>query len=169
MHEISRLSLSNHILRAQVALSTCASNRQLTAASIRPVGMLSLLIDDFFTYIHPLCPIPHESSFRESWRQNEDLCDKPFLALVASMIGAFVSSFPHKPWIHAKSRKLEHMFPDHISLVHRCQRICSLVRGPGYLEYEHLSTYDAATSYFHGLTGLNTFKWVKAGFILGSA
>ncbi|KAK5124518.1 hypothetical protein LTR85_001735 [Meristemomyces frigidus] len=136
-----------------------ASAQQLTAESICPIETLDLLIDDFFTYIHPLCPFPHEPSFREAWKRREDLTNKSFLALLASMIGALVSSFPRKPRLHLKAQRRESLFPNHMSLVHRCQQVCALARGPGYLESDSLSVYDAATSYFLALTGTYTFRW----------
>ncbi|TKA71923.1 hypothetical protein B0A55_07924 [Friedmanniomyces simplex] len=147
----------------QAAQDNARSNRlpghQLTADSICPIETLDLLIDDFFTYIHPLCPFPHEPSFREAWKRREDVKNKAFLALLASMIGALVSSFPRRPRLHLKAHKREHMFPTHISLVHRCQQVCAVARGPGYLESESLSVYDAATSYFLALMTTYTFRW----------
>lgn len=120
---------------------------------------LDLLIDDFFTYIHPLCPFPHEPSFREAWKRREDLSNKAFLALLASMMGALVASFPRKPRLHLKAQRRESLFPNHMALVHRCQQVCSMARGPGYLESESLSVYDAATSYFLAMMGTYTFRW----------
>ncbi|GIZ48809.1 hypothetical protein CKM354_001185600 [Cercospora kikuchii] len=135
------------------------SSSPLSAESICPVETLDLLIDDFFTYIHPLCPFPHEPSFREAWKRREDLTNKSFLALLASMIGALVASFPRKPRLHLKAQKRENMFPNHMSLVQRCQKVCAAARGPGYLESDNLNVYDAATSYFLALTGVYTFRW----------
>ena len=140
-------------------MSSNTSGQQLSAESICPIETLDLLIDDFFTYIHPLCPFPHEPSFREAWKRREDLSNKSFLALLASMMGALVASFPRKPRLHLKAQKRESLFPNHMSLVHRCQSICSMARGPGYLENENLSVYDAATSYFLALMGVYTFRW----------
>ncbi|KAK3109763.1 hypothetical protein LTR53_016620, partial [Teratosphaeriaceae sp. CCFEE 6253] len=152
-------SSPTHAAQALAALSSGASGQQLSAESICPMETLNLLIEDFFTYIHPLCPFPHEPSFREAWKRREDLTNKPFLALLASMIGALVSSFPRKPRLHLKAHRREHLFPNHMSLVHRCQQLCVLARGPGYLESETLSVYDAATSYFLALMGTYTFRW----------
>ncbi|KXT02383.1 hypothetical protein AC578_237 [Pseudocercospora eumusae] len=135
------------------------SSTPLSAESICPIETLDLLIDDFFTYIHPLCPFPHEPSFREAWKRREDLTNKSFLSLLASMIGALVASFPRKPRLHLKAQKRENMFPNHMSLVQRCQKVCAVARGPGYLESDHLNVYDAATSYFLALTGVYTFRW----------
>ncbi|KAF2173866.1 hypothetical protein M409DRAFT_16136 [Zasmidium cellare ATCC 36951] len=147
-----------HAAQALAALSGHSST-PLSAESICPIETLDLLIDDFFTYIHPLCPFPHEPSFREAWKHREDLSNKSFLALLASMIGALVASFPRKPRLHLKAQKRENLFPNHMSLVHRCQKVCAAARGPGYLEQETLNVYDAATSYFLALTGIYTFRW----------
>lgn len=139
----------------------------MSAESICPIETINLLINDFFTYIHPLCPFPHEPSFREAWKRREDLSNKSFLALLASMLGALVASFPRKPRQHLKAQGKEHLFPNHMSLVHRCQSICSLARGPGYLESENLSVYDAATSYFLALMGVYTFRWRQGRLYFG--
>ncbi|EMF12415.1 uncharacterized protein SEPMUDRAFT_149101 [Sphaerulina musiva SO2202] len=135
------------------------SSTPLSAESICPIDTLDLLIDDFFTYVHPLAPFPHEPSFREAWKHREDLTNNSFLALLSSMIGALVASFPRKPRLHLKAQKRENMFPNHMSLVQRCQKVCAAARGPGYLESDNLNVYDAATSYFLALTGVYTFRW----------
>lgn len=83
------------------------------------------------------------------------------------MIGALVASFPRKPRQHLKAQGKENLFPNHMSLVHRCQNICSLARGPGYLESESLSVYDAATSYFLALMGVYTFRWRQGRLYFG--
>jgi hypothetical protein len=129
--------------------------------------MLNALIDDFFTYIHPLCPFPHEPSFREAWKRREDLSNSSFLALLASMIGALVASFPRKPLLHLKAQSREKLFPNHMSLVLRCHRVCTMARGVGYLESENLSIYDAATSYLLALTDFYTFRWRQGRLYLG--
>ena len=156
---ISSASSLTHAAQALAALSSHTSGQQISAESICPIETLDVLIDDFFTYIHPLCPFPHEPSFREAWKRREDLSNSSFLALLASMIGALVSSFPRKSRLHLKAQKRENVFPNHMSLVNRCRKICSKARGPGYLESENLGVYDAATSYFLALTGLHTFRW----------
>ena len=75
------------------------------------------------------------------------------------MTGALVASFPRKPRLHLKAQKRENMFPNHMSLVQRCQQICAMARGPGYLESDSLSVYDAATSYFLAIMGVHTVRW----------
>jgi hypothetical protein len=116
------------------------------------------LIDDFFTYIHPLCPFPHEPTFREAWGRREDYTNPNFLALLASMIAVLVASFPRKPRLHLKTQTKDH-FPTHLAFVDKCREICAQARGPGYLDRPQLSVYDACTSYFLALTGAYTFQW----------
>lgn len=167
MSGTSTPSSPTHAAQALAALSSHPSNQQVTAESICPIETLNLLINDFFTYIHPLCPFPHEPSFREAWKRREDLSNKSFLALLSSMIGALVASFPRKPRQHLKAQGKEQLFPNHMALVHRCQTICSLARGPGYLESESLSVHDAATSYFLALMGVYTFRWRQGRLYFG--
>ncbi|MCJ1394972.1 hypothetical protein MMC18_007853 [Xylographa bjoerkii] len=139
-------------------LASFAQHQVLSAESICPFSLLQLLIDDYFTYIHPLIPIPHEPSFREALQRREDLANPTFLALLASMIGCLVASFPRKPRMHLRSQQKENMFPNSMSLVERCHRIAVESRGPGYLDKE-LSVYDAVISYLQGLTAAYTFQW----------
>jgi hypothetical protein len=135
-----------------------SSPTQLSADAICPLPTMNALIDDFFMYIHPLCPFPHEPSFREAWARREDYTNPSFLALLASMIASLVSSFPRKPRLHLKTQT-RHEYPSHLSLVDKCREVCAQARGPGYLDRPSLNVYDACTSYFLGLTGAYVFQW----------
>jgi hypothetical protein len=127
---------------------------------------MNALIDDFFTHIHPLCPFPHEPSFREAWERREDYTNPPFLALLASMIACLVASFPRKPRLHLKSQTRD-QYPSHLALVDKCREVCAQARGPGYLDSASLNVYDACTSYFLGLTGAYTFQWRQLRLYFG--
>lgn len=59
------------------------------------------------------------------------------------------------------------MFPNHMSLVLRCQKVATTARGAAYLESENLSVYDAATSYFLALAGFYSFRWRPGRLYLG--
>jgi hypothetical protein len=131
---------------------------QLSAEEICALPTLDALIDDFFTYIHPLCPFPHEPSFREAWGHREDLSNPSFLALLASMIAALVASFPRKPRLRLTTQTRRE-YPNHLTLVDKCREVCARARGPGYLDRPSLNVYDACTSYFLGLTGAYVFQW----------
>ncbi|KAI9745884.1 MAG: hypothetical protein M1818_000565 [Claussenomyces sp. TS43310] len=147
-------------------LASFSSHAVLSAESICPFSTLELLIDDFFTYIHPLCPFPHEPSFRAAFKHREDLNNSSFLALLASMVGCLVASFPRKPRLHLKAQHREDLFPNSVSLVERCHKVAVEARGPGYLDRD-LTVYDAATSYFLGLASAYTINWRQCRLYFG--
>ena len=154
----------NNVAETLVSLS---SRSGVTAESICDLKTLSLLIDDFFDYIHPLCPFPHQPSFRLALAQRQDLSSGPYLALLASMVGVLVASFPRRPRLHLKAAQSEHLFKNSISFVEKCHNIATQARGAGYLDQPSLSVYDAITSYFLGLSGAYTFKWKQTRLYFG--
>lgn len=111
---------------------------------------LRLLVDDYFTYIHPLIPVPHEPTFRAAFDRREDVTNKTFLALLASMVGTLVASFPRRPKLHLATEIEKNDFPNSTALVKRCHDVAIQARGPGYLD-KSATVYDAAISYFLGL------------------
>ncbi|KAE8352459.1 hypothetical protein BDV28DRAFT_135115 [Aspergillus coremiiformis] len=114
---------------------------------ICPLPTIHLLVDDYFTYIHPLIPVPHEPMFRAALERRDDATNRTFLALAASMIGVLVTSFPRRPKIHLNTAAEKAAFPHSMALVKRCRDVAVQVRGPGYLDRSP-TVYDAATSYF---------------------
>ncbi|RAH63834.1 uncharacterized protein BO66DRAFT_259888 [Aspergillus aculeatinus CBS 121060] len=111
---------------------------------------IRLLIDDYFTYIHPLVPIPHEPTFRAALERREDLTNRTFLALAAAMIGTSVASFPRRPKRHLTTDAEKAAFPHSMALVKRCHEVAVQARGTGYLD-RTATVYDAALSYLLGL------------------
>ena len=147
-------------------LAAFAQQHVLSAESICPLPLLQPLIDDYFKYIHPLIPMPHEPSFREVLQRREDASNPRFLAMLASMIGVLVASFPRKPRLHLKAQNRQNLFPNSLSLVERCHKIATDARGPGYLDTE-LTVYDGITSYLLGLTGSYTHNWRQCRLYFG--
>ncbi|KAK3690386.1 hypothetical protein B0T22DRAFT_192444 [Podospora appendiculata] len=131
----------------------------LDAESIAPLSVLLLLVDDFFTYIHPLVPFPHEPTFRQSFANREDQTSREFLALLASMIGSLVASFPRSARLHLKAQHGMSMFPKAITLIERCRAVALQARGPMFYSKDEVTVYDAATSYFLGLAAGYTMQW----------
>ncbi|KAJ5130777.1 uncharacterized protein N7515_006816 [Penicillium bovifimosum] len=119
----------------------------LSAESICSLHTVQLLLDDFFTYIHPLVPVPHEPTFRAAFERREDATNHTFLALLASMIGLLVASFPRRPKLRLNTEAERAAFPHSIALVKRCLDIAIQARGIGYLD-RNATVYDAAISYF---------------------
>ncbi|RAK98435.1 uncharacterized protein BO80DRAFT_163294 [Aspergillus ibericus CBS 121593] len=144
-------SPSDHTTTPGPPASTPSSNPvPLSLESICSLPTVRLLIDDFFTFIHPLVPVPHEPTFRASLERREDLTNPTFLALTAAMIGASVASFPRRPKQHIKTEAEKAAFPHSMALVRRCHDITVQARGSGYLD-RSATVYDAAISYFLGL------------------
>lgn len=121
-----------------------------SAEAICSLHTVQLLLDDFFTYIHPLVPIPHEPTFRAAFERREDVTNGTFLALIASMIGFLVASFPRRPKLRLNTEAERSAFPNSIALVKRCHDVAIQARGTGYLD-RNVTVYDAAISYFLGV------------------
>ena len=122
----------------------------VSAESICSLFTLQLLVDDYFTYIHPLVPLPHEPTFRAAFERREDVTNPNFLALLASMIGTLVASFPRRPKLRLKTEAEKIAFPHSVALVKQCHDVAVQARGTGYLD-RNATVYDAAISYFLGL------------------
>ena len=129
------------------------------AESIAPMPVLELLVDDFFTYIHPLAPFPHEPTFRQSFANREDRTRPEFLGLLASMIATLVASFPRCAREHLKAQHSTHLFPRSIVMIEKCREIALMTRGSKWVLKEPKTLDDAATSYFLGLASGYTHQW----------
>ncbi|KAJ5948589.1 transcriptional regulator family: Fungal Specific TF [Penicillium verhagenii] len=129
---------------------TPPSSAPTSAEAICSLHTVQLLLDDFFTYIHPLVPVPHEPTFRAAFERREDATSGTFLALLASMIGFLVASFPRRPKLRLNTEAERFAFPNSIALVKRCHDVAIQARGTGYLD-RNATVYDAAISYFLGV------------------
>jgi hypothetical protein len=144
---------------AQALVSIAATqSTTLDAESIAPWQCLVLLVDDFFTYVYPLLPFPHEPSFREALARREDRTNPEFLALMASMVGCLAASFPRSVRAHLKSQHNPGVFPRAVVMVERCRTVALEARGLRFLEKEDVTVQDAATSFFLGLAAGNTMQ-----------
>ncbi|KAK4221554.1 hypothetical protein QBC38DRAFT_513505 [Podospora fimiseda] len=138
---------------ALLSISGCQDTQMvLDAEMIAPFPVLTQLVDDFFTYIHPLAPFPHEPTFRHSFLNREDRTNRDFLALLASMVGVLVASFPRTARLRLQSQPPGiNLYPKAITLIERCRDIALAARGQSFYAKEDVTVYDAATSYFLGL------------------
>lgn len=146
---------------AQALVSIAGTDNQvrLDAEAIAPRPILEALVDDFFTYIHPLCPFPHQPTFQAAFVNREDRTNPEFLALVASMIGALVASFPRTARAHLKNQQSTHMFPRAITMIEKCRDVALEARGAKWAAKQPKTMNDAATSYFLGLAAAYTLQW----------
>lgn len=125
---------------------------QISAETICDLRTLNVLVDDYFTYIHPLIPIPHEPTFRAQFARREDQTDKSFLALLATMIECLVASFPRRVKQIFTSPEARQMFPHASALINRCHFVFTEARGKGFLDRPSHNLYDACASYLAGIT-----------------
>ena len=123
----------------------------LSLENICPPVLLNRLVDDYFNYIHPLIPFPHEPTFRRALEDRADTNNMKFLALLASMIGCLVASNPSRPRQHIQALGLDGQFHNSFVLINQCRRVAIDARGPDYLERD-LTIEDAAIAYFQALT-----------------
>jgi hypothetical protein len=147
---------------AAKTLMNISSDAVLDAESIAPMPVLELLVDDFFTYIHPLAPFPHEPTFRQSFANREDRAKPEFLGLLSSMIGALVASFPRSAREHLKAQHSTHLFPKAIVMVEKCRDIALHTRGSRWPIKQPKTLDDVATSYFLGLSSAYTIQYNAA-------
>ena len=127
------------------------------AEPICPRHVLRDLINDYFTFIHPVIPIPHEASFRHKFETCEYPYSGTFLELIASMVACLTSCFPRRPRHHLKYHNLEHMFPSSRDLIEKCQNVRQAAHGPATHNREY-SVHDAMISYLQGATNVSTFQ-----------
>jgi hypothetical protein len=133
---------------AKTLMNISSEASTLDAEAIAPMPVLELLIDDFFTYIHPLAPFPHEPSFRQAFANRDDRTKPEFLGLLSSMICALVASFPRSAREHLKAQHSTHLFPRAIVMIEKCRDITLMTRGPKWILKQPKTMDDACTSYF---------------------
>ncbi|RAO64203.1 uncharacterized protein BHQ10_000215 [Talaromyces amestolkiae] len=138
----------------------------LSGESICPLPTLQLLVDDYFTFIHPLIPVPHEPTFREAFARREDLTNGRFLALLASVVGSLVASFPRRPRLHLRTDSAGSLYSNSMALAKRCHDVAVQARGLGYLDTS-TTVDDAAISYHLSLCSSYVYNPQRSRLYLG--
>ncbi|KAL8775055.1 MAG: hypothetical protein Q9209_000534 [Squamulea sp. 1 TL-2023] len=154
----NHLSQPNSPTYAARTLASLAQQPVPSADSICPPALLNRFVDDYFCFIHPLLPIPHEPSFRAALAAREDLNSPTFLALLASMIGCLVASVPRRPRQHILDLQMEAAFPNSGILIERCRRTALEARGSAYLDRPQ-TIEDAMIALFQAFIGAFSWHW----------
>ncbi|RMZ76572.1 hypothetical protein DV737_g4782, partial [Chaetothyriales sp. CBS 132003] len=139
--------------RLRKACDSCSVRK---VKSICDLDTLEVLIDDYFIYIHPLIPVPHEPSFRAAFARREDKTDRIFLGMIAAMVEALVASFPRRARRLFTSEQAKHQYPNAGALIDHCHAIFVEARGIGYLDREP-SVNEATSSYLAGISASYVF------------
>ncbi|KAL8628633.1 hypothetical protein Q9189_005679 [Teloschistes chrysophthalmus] len=154
---------------AAQTLASLAQPQMPSPESICPKKLLDLLVDDYFKFIHPLIPIPHEPTFREFLANRLNYPPEErhsHLALLASMVGTLVAAAPHLPRQHIQQLNLEHYFPDSSVLLNQCRK--TAIDAHGLYHFNRGQTVeDAMIAYFQGLIGVYTSDWATCRLYMG--
>ena len=153
-------------------LAYFSQQQVLSAETICPMSMLERLVDDYFTFIHPIVPLPHEQLFRDNFHRRQDLTSPTFVALIASMLGYLVACFPQRPRQHIREglpmeqqQQMESLYSNPMDLVERCHKTAMEALGPAYLDRK-MSVDDAVVSYLQALTSFQMFNRQSASHYL---
>jgi hypothetical protein len=145
---------------------TISIPEQLSAETIFPFNVMQALLDAFFIYLYPLCPFPHEPNFRKSWKMRDDRTCKSFLALLCSMVGAFISTFPREAGTIINLSSTGTEVRELHSHIKNCRYVCNAARALDVLLSDRLGTQEAATSVYLALIQMNDHKWQQCQLYL---
>ncbi|EXJ59589.1 hypothetical protein A1O7_03735 [Cladophialophora yegresii CBS 114405] len=151
---------------AAYSLASLSTPILLSAESICDLHTVKILLDDYFTYIHPLIPLPHEPTFRRSFEAREDRTNHNFLALLAAMVECLVASFPRRPRQLFATEPGKSQFPNAGALIDRCHQVFVEARGLGYMD-RPMNLYDGIASYLTGLAAGYTLDIPRMRLYLG--
>ncbi|KAL8898065.1 MAG: hypothetical protein Q9192_002269 [Flavoplaca navasiana] len=151
-------SQSNSPTYAARTLASLAQQPVPSADNICPAPLLHRLVDDYFSFIHPLLPVPHEPNFRAALAAREDLNSPTFLALLASMVGCLVATVPRRPRQHILDLQMEAAFPNSGILIERCRRTTLEARGSAYLDRPQ-TIEDAMIALYQAFIGAYSWHW----------
>ena len=144
------------------------SSVQSSADLIAPPDIVQRLLSEFFTYVYPIYPFPHEPWLMQAFNRRADIGDSsynPLLALISSMIAVLAAMRPRQTYALVGSLGYESID----DLVQRVRNICVNARGMGYLERDDLDTGVAATSFFLAQLSVRAEKWLQYQIYLSEA
>jgi hypothetical protein len=116
--------------------------------SIAPAATVSRMVYDFFTYVYPVLPFPHEHLVMDRLRKREDVQNRSFCALISALLATLASLFPRIA--HTALSELEqngHVLANDV-FIGRCMLVCEQSRGP---LTSGRDVDDAATAFFIGI------------------
>jgi hypothetical protein len=116
--------------------------------SIALFETVHLMLYDFFTYVYPTFPFPHEHLTMDRLKKREDTRNKSFCGLVASMLAALAAVFPRlADTALGQHEQTGHVISNEV-FISRCMLVCEQSRGP---LTSGRDVDDAATAFFVGL------------------
>lgn len=120
----------------------------LTIEAVAPIDVIHRLMFEFFTYVHPIFPFPHEHLTMDRLKKREDTLNKSFCAMIASLAAAVSAIFPRIAQDALGQHALHRPVVTDYVFIDRCLLVCQQSRGPVTSERD---IDDATTSFFIGL------------------
>jgi hypothetical protein len=166
LNHFSAMMINSSSASSSGTEDTISNPEQLSAETIFPFNVTQALLDGFFIYLYPLCPFPHEPNFRKSWKMREDRTCNSFLALLCSMVGAFISTFPREAGTIINLSSTGTKVRELRSHIKNCRYVCNAARALDVLLSDRLGTQEAATSVYLALIQMNDHKWQQCQLYL---
>lgn len=144
------------------------SSSQSSADLIAPPDIVQRLLSEFFTYVYPIYPFPHEPWLMQAFNRRADIGDSaynPILGLMSSMIALLAAMRPRQTLALISS--LGYTNTD--NFIHQVRAICINARGLGYLDRDDLDSVAAATSFFLAQLSVRNQKWLQYQSYLNEA
>jgi hypothetical protein len=127
--------------------------------SVAPYPIIKRLVSQYFTFLYPFFPFPHENIFMNHL-ERPDFHDSRFLALLASMCALVSASFPRIARPAVAEIGDESLLENNLALfIERCVLVAADARGARFFQEKRFSASDAATSTLLGLTSAIINSW----------
>lgn len=141
---------------------------QSSADLIAPPDIVQRLLSEFFTYVYPIYPFPHEPWLMQAFNRRADIGDSaynPLLGLISSMVALLAAMRPRQTLALISSLGYTNID----NFIHQVRAICVNARGIGYLDRDDLDYVAAATSFFLAQLSVRNQKWLQYQSYLNEA
>ena len=133
--------------------------------------IVTALLDEYFIYVHPLAPIPHEPSFRAMLSRRADLHDPSFVGLVAAMLEVLTAAYPAR--VRMRFQNSSNQFSEDgnqsfsaLEYVKHCRSMALQGLQSGFQDQRPFSTHDVMINYLLGLACMHEGSVIGSRFYL---
>ena len=106
------------------------------------------MVYDFFTYVYPIFPFPHEHLVMDRLRKREDAHNRSFCALIAALLASLATVFPRVAQVALSELEQNGNVIATDVFIGRCMLVCEQTRG---VLNSGRDVDDAATAFFLGV------------------
>ena len=152
-------------------MTNIAKQNAAGVAVLGNVDIVTALLDEYFVYVHPLVPIPHEPSFRAMSTRRADLHDPSFVGLVAAMLEVLTAAYPAR--VRIRFQNSSNRFSDAgdqsfsaLDYAKHCRSMALHGLQSGFQDQRPFSTYDVMINYLLGLACMHEGNVIGSRFYL---